>query len=180
MTFLDVTANHISFENGYPILSIAGIGAHDCSLFPKGYNKWSTVYLNGLDNNLGSFMDNDIKLYFYGTKYNDNIVFLGLNFSFFYYLTHDTTAEKVLAQVMYMPAERLPIRTIVPLKIDYSDKNIKIQSTFDNVNTGISYHDIFSSNQEISSDNNLLYVNKGKTQIDFKVNNIYLGFFNKK
>ncbi len=59
----------------------------------------------------------------------------------------------------------LPQREIYPMAISYGNNEIAIDSEADFLNTGLSYHDCFRSNAEIFTDNNLLIVRKGHTQI---------------
>ena len=76
--FLGVTCSDIVFKNGYPDMDTK-LGVLYPDLFPKGYATWQTVYVTGLDNTWGSVMDNGLKLDFYGTVKNDNIIVCGIN-----------------------------------------------------------------------------------------------------
>ena len=164
-TFLGVTCNVVQFENGYPILYTKDFGEMDCDLFPRGYSKWVTYYLNGLHNVGGTISDNNVELAFFGTGLNENLCYIGLNIPFYYYLTQDVNAEKLMQWVMGMDPGVLPGREIYPMAISYGNNEIAIDSEADFLNTGLSYHDCFRSDQEIFTDNNLLIVRKGHTQI---------------
>ena len=164
-TFLGVTCNVVQFENGYPILYTKDFGEMDCDLFPRGYSKWVTYYLNGLHNVGGTISDNNVELAFFGTGLNENLCYIGLNIPFYYYLTQDVNAEKLMQWVMGMDPGVLPQREIYPMAISYGNNEIAIDSEADFLNTGLSYHDCFRSDQEIFTDNNLLIVRKGHTQI---------------
>lgn len=164
-TFLGVTCNVVQFENGYPILYTKDFGEMDCDLFPRGYSKWVTYYLNGLQNVGGTISDNNVELAFFGTGLNENICYIGLNIPFYYYLTQDINAEKLMQWVMGMEPGILPEREIYPISIDYKDNEIIIDSNVDYINTGLAYHDCFKSDQSIFVDNGLLITRNGRTRI---------------
>lgn len=167
--FLGVTCNPIEFENGYPILHLEGQGDIDCDMFPRGYLHWRTFYLNGLDSELGTITDNGAVLPFYGTKYRENVVFLGLNLPYHYYLTRDENSGGILHEVLAMEPGQLPERTIVPLSVTETDEGITIESPEDGVNTAIAWHEMFrpENPETVSDDNHLLRVNAGTTAIRF-------------
>lgn len=173
-TFLGVTCSSIAFSNGYPDMDTR-IGKIYPDMFPQGHTTWNTVYLDGLDRTWGTFYDNGLKLAFYGTAKNENIVVTGLNLTYFYSLTGDQAIGKLLDNMTGLTSEKLPLRKIVPIKIEYSDNSISVISNSDNVNTTLSYHDIFDSESEIYGENNLLYVNKGTTVINMKVPYLWQG-----
>ena len=164
-TFLGVTCNVVQFENGYPILYTKDFGEMDCDLFPRGYSKWVTYYLNGLQNVGGTISDNNVELAFFGTGQNENICYIGLNIPFYYYLTQDANAEKLMQWVMGMEPGVLPRREIYPISVTYGNNEITIDSDVDYINTGLAYHDCFSSDRDIYVDNNLLIVRNGLTKI---------------
>ncbi len=165
-TFMGVTCNVVQFENGYPILYTRDFGEMDCDLFPRGYSKWVTYYLNGLTNVGGTISDNNVELAFFGTGENENICYIGLNIPFYYYLTQDINAEKLMQWVMGMDPAILPRREVYPVNIDYGNNKIVIDSNVDYLNTALAYHDSFRSQQDIYVDNNMLIVRKGRTEIN--------------
>ena len=61
----------------------------------------------------------------------------------------------------------LPVRTVVPIDVEYKDHTIEIYSEYDNVNTTLAYQDIFNSEQPIRMQNNFLFVDKGTTVITY-------------
>ena len=163
-SFLDVDCHSITFSNGYPELDTVD-GILYCDLFPEGYTKWKTVYMNGLDDVWGTTADLDNELEIYGTKYNDNLIFIGLNLTYHYSLTKDEAVGALLAHALDLDAEALPERTIVPLDITYDADRITITSAYDDVDTTIAIHDIFESGQSFYSKNYLTYVDAGTTVI---------------
>ena len=164
-TFLGVTCNVVQFENGYPILYTKDFGEMDCDLFPRGYSKWVTYYLNGLHEVGGTISDNNVELAFFGTGLNENICYIGLNIPFYYYLTQDSNAEKLMQWVMGMEPGVLPRREIYPISVSFENNEITIDSGVDYINTGIAYHDSFRSDQSIFVDNSLLVARSGITRI---------------
>lgn len=105
---------------------------------------------------------------FAGTVYNDNIVFIGLNLSYHYFLTKDENVGAYLDRLMEDRLNSLPDRTIVPLKITYRSDEIRIESPKDDVNTSLAYHDIFHSKQKLSGEHALTVVRHGVTVIRLK------------
>lgn len=164
MTFLDVSAQPITFLGSFPEL-ITDNTPTKAKNFAEGYEKWNTVYLTGLTNVGGYSWFNDTKLNFVGTGDTNNITFLGFNMLFHAYTANDAKVKAVFNTIMELDEDTLPKRSIVPIEITYQTNQITIKSDFDNVNTTLAYQDTFRSDEEISSMNNLLIVNKGTTVI---------------
>ena len=105
---------------------------------------------------------------FSGTVYNHNVVFIGLNLPYHYFLTRDDNVGKYLGQIMGDRLKELPERTLIPLKITYGKGEIRIESPKDSVNTSLAYHDIFESRQGISREHALTVVRHGVTVIHMR------------
>ncbi len=161
-TFLGTGSYNIEFSNGYPELDTIE-GYLNCDLFPSGYTKWNTVYINGLDECWGKLTDLNQEVEFYGTVKNDNIIMIGLNLTYHYALTHDAAVGELLSHALTLTSSEIPERTIVPLSVEYEANQITVSSEYDNVNTALAWHDTFSSGQEFSEENKLVFVNKGDT-----------------
>lgn len=165
-TFLGVSCNRVNFQNGYPALDTID-GVLYCDLFPSGYAQdWQTVYVNGLDQVWGTITDvPEGQMDFYGTVKNDNIVFIGLALTYHYSLTLDAAVGQLLSHALQVDPSELPQREIVPIDVDYRDNVITIDAPCDNVNTTLSYHDIFRSDRDIREVNHLTVVDQGRTVI---------------
>lgn len=163
-TFLGVDCESIAFQHGYPPLETVN-GTLHCDLLPSEYADWRTVYLNGLDEVWGSIEEDGRSLPFYGTVENDNIVMIGLNLTYYYFLTGDEGLGQLLSYALRLSPLELPERSVVPLSIEYGTRSLTITSAYDGVDTTLAYHDIFSSGQEIRSRNYLLCVDAGTTEI---------------
>lgn len=172
--FLGVTCSDIVFKNGYPDMDTK-LGVLYPDLFPKGYATWQTVYVTGLDNTWGSVMDNGLKLDFYGTVKNDNIIVCGLNLAYYYGVSADKSVGRLLSDMMDITSAQLPERTNIELKVEHDVNGITVTSDYDNVNTSLSYHDIFVSDEWLGKKNNLTYVRAGVTKITFKVPYLWQG-----
>lgn len=172
--FLGVTCSDIVFKNGYPDMDTK-LGVLYPDLFPKGYATWQTVYVTGLDNTWGSVMDNGLKLDFYGTVKNDNIIVCGLNLAYYYGVSADKSVGRLLSDMMDITSAQMPERTNIELKVEHDVNGITITSDYDNVNTSLSYHDIFVSDEWLGKKNNLTYVRAGVTKITFKVPYLWQG-----
>ena len=123
------------------------------------------MYFNGLDREDGYLYDSGMKVAFSGTVYNENIVFVGLNLPYHYFLTQDQNVGEYMNRIMGDDLSGLPERTIVPLQITYSAHVIRIRSPRDGVNTSLAYHDIFQSRQKIDQEHTLTVVRHGVTVI---------------
>ncbi len=166
-SFLGAICNSVSFSQGYPDLDTIE-GVLETDLFPNGYREWSTVYLDGLDEVWGTVKDEEWELPFYGTVKNENIVMIGLNLTYYYGLTEDEGVGRLLSHAMDLSSDELPEREIVPYTVQYGSDRITVTADRDDVNTGLAYHDSFTSDQDIYSKNHLTYVKSGTTVISLK------------
>mgnify|MGYP000808404058 CR=1 FL=1 len=123
--FMGVECQDIYFQNGYPVLYTKE-GEMDTSLFDVDKRNWKTVYLNGLDNTMGYLYDTGVKIDFAGNVENDNIVFLGINLTYHYFLTRDESVGKFLGSLMDDSLAELPDRALVPLDIAQAGDQIII------------------------------------------------------
>ena len=88
-----------------------------------------------------------LKLDFYGTVKNDNIIVCGLNLAYYYGVSTDKSVGRLLSDMMDITPVQLPERTNIKLKVEHDVNGITITSDYDNVNTSLSYHDIFVSDE---------------------------------
>ena len=172
-SFLGVVCHTISFSNGYPELDTID-GVLNTDLFPQGYEDWQTVYLEGLDTVWGKIYDAELDLPFYGCGTNKNLIYIGVNLTYFYGLTRDEAVGDLLSHAMEFNPNELPERTIVSLTIDYnnSDGTLTVISEEDNVNTTLAWHDFYGAEESAVKKNNLTYVDAGTTV--FKIKYPYL------
>lgn len=166
-SFLGVVCNPIRFSNGYPELDTID-GVINPDLFPQGYTEWKTVYIEGLDECWGSVYDNNVRLEFYGTVKNQNIVMIGLNLTYHYSLTRDAAVGQLLDHAMDLSANTLPYREIVPMTVEYGKNQITVRTSGDNVNTALAYQDTFYSARNLYNKNHLTVVDSGTTTITIR------------
>lgn len=124
------------------------------------------------------------QLAFAGTDENSqNIKYVGLNILYYYSVTGDSGAEKIVEDILGASPEDLPERTLVPINKEITDDGMVI-SVSDApadiadgavINTTLAYQDIFVSDSEISDENNLLCVGTGVTRIKFKYPKLGVG-----
>lgn len=162
--FLGVRCNTIAFSNGYPELKTVD-GNLNCDLFPQGFTWWQTVYLEGLDDVWGTIDEDGTEFDFYGTVENENIVMIGLNLTYHLSLTQDPTVEGLLTRAMDLQPGDLPERDIVSVSLMSDYDRIILSTNSNNVNTALSWHDVFSSESPIWSHNHLTFVDSGETVI---------------
>lgn len=163
-SFLGLECLPVRFQNSFPELNTI-YGRLSCGPFSAECSDWVTVYVNGLDDVWGTVDDSEHSLPFFGTVKNGNIIVIGLNLSYHYFLTKDQTAGSLLSHACGIDGDELPGRRIVPLRIDYYNDRIEIFSDCDNVCTTLAWQDIFEPGNGAYAKNNLTYVNSGKTVI---------------
>ena len=162
--FLGVTAHDVIFSNGYPELETASWGIINTDLFPQGYTTWRTVYVTGLDKTYARTREDGVSLDFYGSVKNDNIMVLAINLTYHYALTRDRSVTPILTELFKMEIGQMPLRQTVPIKVAYGSDRIEIDSDYDDVDTTIAMHDMFTG-EGFRSVNRLVHVDKGHTVI---------------
>ena len=167
MTFLDVEAQPVSFTAQLPTL-IYKDQQYNPDLFKVDYDSWNTVFLENVPHVKGySYIDKK-RLTFYGTGVNQNIKFLGFNLLYHAMEGKDVKVFSLLDDILDLDANMLPQRELVPITIDYRHDGITINSPVKQLNTTLAYLDLFKSKSKLSSYDNLLIVDKGKTTIVFE------------
>lgn len=171
-TFLGVTNQQIHFQNRYPALQMNGEDYHTGN-FRAEDTDFATGYISRLDHVLGSVQVGTEELAFYG--YNDeepNVYFLGLNLMYHATSTNDQMTFTLLNEILDVSNEQLPVRELVPIKVNRTGNTITIHVEDENVikegkavSTTIADQDIFSSKQKITQRNNLLEVHETDTTI---------------
>ncbi len=136
--FMGVYCQTVTFQNGYPILYYKNKEVIT-NLFADGDAKWNVTY------------------------------FLNLPETDAYHVfeSMDEKAKYIMDCELGAYLNELPGRRIVPITVVTGAKGIRIISPEDGVGTTLAYHDIFSSEQHIYSENHLLYVDVGETRITF-------------
>ena len=170
--FLGVFAQQIHFDERYPVLSYQNseIRSDD---FAEKDRDFSTAYITGTDIDIGTFQMGEQKLTFLGMKDDlPNVYFLGLNLMYEAVNRKDAALTDILNDVLGISNEQLPDRELVPITISYTEDglSIDVDADFDQetgVNTSIAAQDIFTSDQEISEQMNLLVVHEKHTEISF-------------
>jgi uncharacterized membrane protein len=164
MYFLGVVAQDIEFSNMFPTITYKGEDLY-LTKFPEEYATWNTKYIEGVDNVWGTADYYGQQLVFAGTNENSNIIFLGFNLLFYCTQTEDQNAYDILNDCFNVKLYELPEREIIPITVKYTSDTIVIDSPVENVNTTIAYQDNFVSDDNIRSQNNLLFVTKKHTEI---------------
>lgn len=166
-SFLGVRCNNITFSNGYPELEVEG-ELLQTDLFPREQVNWQSVYLEGLTHVIGKAWDNGLELPFCGTAESENILFLGLGLERYLYLTQDRAVRELFTHVTGLSHATLPSRRLVPLSVEYDGPALTVTVGEDGVNTTLSFHDAFTSEQALENRNQLLTVNAGTTRITLR------------
>jgi uncharacterized membrane protein len=167
-SFLGAVCSRVNFSNGFPELDTID-GIIYPTLFPVDHKDWQTVYVNGLKDVWGTLQMEGHTLDFYGTVYNDNIVVIGLNLTYYYGVTFDEQVGELLAHAMDLTSNDLPERRIVPMEITKNGNQVQITVEEDNVDTTFAYNDIYETVQNIEDRNQIMYVSSGKTVIQLKL-----------
>lgn len=164
--FMGVNCQTVTFQNGYPILYYKNREVIT-NLFAEENEKRNVTYFLNLPETDAYFYDNNQELAFVGKVYNGKISFIGLNLPYHVFESMDENAKYIMDCELGTYLNELPDRKIVPISVETDAKGIRITSPENGVGTTLAYHDIFSSRQHIYSQNNLLYVDEGETQITF-------------
>jgi len=160
-----VSVQSITYNNSFPVITYNG-KEYKTAGFPDIYREWKANYLIGLKEVTGKSDINGRMLAFSGTNGNDNIVFLGYNFIYYTELTGDLAARELLSEVFGVTEDEIPDRTIVPLGIEFKNREIVIESPEDCVGTTLAdIKDIFSADREYHSKNHMITVDKGMTVV---------------
>ena len=127
--------------------------------FPEALKLWKTCFLNGIENK-DSYAIADYRLINYiGTKYNENLTFLGLNLPYFAFMTKDSGAVRILEEAFNMKAYTLPKRIVQGLDIKVDDNVISIKSSVPNVLVPIASLDAFIKiTGDYKVENNLIHL----------------------
>lgn len=163
-----VSVQTITYSNSFPVIAYEG-KEYKTAGFPETYREWKANYLIGLKNVSGKSDINGRELAFSGTNGNDNIVFLGYNFIYYTELTGDLSARELVSEVFGISEDELAVREIVPIRVEYENEKITIESPRDNVGTTLAdIADIFVSDREYESKNHMITVDEGVTVIYMK------------
>jgi 6-pyruvoyl tetrahydropterin synthase-like protein len=174
MELFGVVAQNISFSDSFPVFSYQE-QTYSSLDFLMNAGDWNTVYLLGLEQIEGSCDMTNKLLPFLGTSKNKNLHFVGLNIVYYLQSTGDNEIKKLVEAIFDLKESSVPIREVVPIDIKKEHHNITITSEFDQVNTTLSYIDIFQSDRPLQIDNNLITVNSGTTVIDIRYPHIEKG-----
>lgn len=160
-----VSVQSITFSNSFPQITYGG-KEYKTAGFPDSYSDWKANYLIGLKEVGGKSDINGRELAFFGTNGNDNIVFLGYNFIYYTILTGDLAARELVSELFGVTEDEIPDREIVPLRVEFENEKITIDSPCDNVGTALAdISDIFVSDRKYGSKNHMIVVGKGETVI---------------
>ncbi len=160
-----VSVQTITYSNSFPVIEYEG-ERYKTSGFPEEYKEWKANYLIGLNNVTGKSDINNRELAFSGTNGNDNIVFLGYNFIYYTELTNDTVARNLVSRVMDITPEQLPERELVPIRVQYQNDRILIESPKSGVGTTLAdISDIFSADRSYENRNHMITVEQGVTTL---------------
>lgn len=160
--FLEVAAQPIRFYDSYGQVSIKDTSM-SFTEFPRENREWNTIYLENLDVVQGSATVNNQIFNCLGTKYNDNIHFVGFNLPYFALVTKDDKAMDILQSITGITSRQAPDREIVQTMIESGKDYITITAQEENTFVPVAALDAFEtvsgSYQEIHN----LIVMKEKT-----------------
>jgi len=164
MTFFGVTAQSITFSVRYPELMYRS-EIYNAVPFKEEYSTWNTVYLENVKHILGYSWFQNKRLVFIGSGDTKNIYFMGYNLLYHALETNDQAIMALMSDLLQIEPNQLPVREIVPLKIEYHEDEIVVDSQGGKVNTTLAFHDNFRSEQKILSQNHMLTVFEPHTEI---------------
>lgn len=90
-------------------------------------SEWNTGYITGAMNVTGTFAYEMEQLAFAATDENSqNIKYVGLNLLYYYSVTGDSGAEKIVEDILGVSPEDLPERTLIPISSEITDGGMVI------------------------------------------------------
>lgn len=164
LTFLDVTAQPIQFENQLPALHVQGVVKFPVT-FKKEHKKWNTVYLESVPNPLGFSWFGGNKLIFIGQHENRNITFIAFNILYHGIENEDQEVIDIFGTAIGKMQNQLPHREIVPINIEQQKNSIVITSPEKSVCTTLANLDAFVTDDEVYSKHNLLFIKDNRAEI---------------
>ncbi|QOX63065.1 hypothetical protein FRZ06_06775 [Anoxybacterium hadale] len=170
-----VFSQPISFTEGFPTLQYDGI-QYQPEGYPSDYSAWNTVYLDGVSQIKGQCEFQNRQVVFAGTAENPRIYFLGLNMIYLGIQTRDPEVIRMAEAIFGEAYGTLPKRELVPISINFSGKEVRIDSPRAGVNTGLAWLDIFYTEQEIERRHNLIVVPQGRTDLQLRYPYLLDGF----
>lgn len=174
--FLGVTDMSVSLKSSYPMLTYDGEQI-STTVFPDDMSEWNTGYITGSMNVTGTFTYEMEQLAFAASdEDSQNIKYVGLNLLYYYSVTGDSGAEKIVEDILGVSPDELPERILIPISKEITDDKMVITvsdipagiEAGAVINTTLAYQDIFVSDSEIVDENNMLCVGMGETNIKFK------------
>ena len=171
--FLGLQCQPIQFKYGFPEMETVD-GTFDTELFPFEYQKWETVYINGLDNVLGSVQTDNSTLPFFGTVKNDNIYVIGFRLSQFYGLTGDEKTGELLSKAFDVSSGDIPERHTVRLSVNENVHGIEIQSNEKDTMTGYAYVPCMKIEGDYEVVNHLIVMKGTNLKITYHLSNMQI------
>lgn len=171
--FLGLQCQPVQFKYGFPEMETMD-GIFDTELFPFEYQKWETVYINGLDNVMGSVTADNSILPFFGTVKNNNIYVIGFRLTQFYGLTDDEKIGELLGKAFNVSGKEIPERKTVSLNIHENSKGIEIHSDEKDVLTSLAYVPCMKIEGDYEIENHLIVMKGNNLKITYRVSNIQI------
>ena len=165
-SFLGAEFKKVNFDGAFPNL-LTNSGSLKVSE-NTDIDSWSGIYIEGLMQVEAKAEQTGNELAVCGYLKNENILVIGANLPRYLIYTKDAGIERYFASLLNIKQNALPLESIVPIKVDIKSDSILIESDYDKVNTGLSYHKSFVSDNAFYEDNNMLVADKGKTYITFE------------
>lgn len=164
LTFLDVTAQPIQFENKLPDLFYIN-RTYFPTTFKEEYKKWNTVYLENVKKPLGFSYFGGNKLVFIGTSKNDTITYIGFNLLYHGIVDKDEGIKEIFETSMGLMKDSLPDRKIVEINVEYDNDTIRINAPIKDINTTLASLDAFETDTDTYTKHNLLFLKEDAATI---------------
>lgn len=162
--FMDVYAQFVQFTEDFPVLENDNGNQFKLDFKAQGQGVWNTVYVSGCDEILKeTTYDNKNHLTYLGKNNDPNITFMGFNLIYYYLTTHNQDLLRFINEAMDLSPDDLPAPVIVPIKLERSASQIRVQTSQDRVNCNIADVDTLMADRIVSAQENLIVVNQGDT-----------------
>lgn len=162
--FMEIYAQFIQFTEDFPVLSTNNGNQFKLSFYTTTDTTWNTVYVSGCTKVLKEAAYEKKKhLTYLGRGEDENITFMGFNLAFYYLAIQNKDLKRFLDESFEIEEDIPPQLEIVPLEVEFSEKQVKVTSPKDMVNCNIASAETLIPDRIISTQEHMWVVNENET-----------------
>ena len=162
--FMGVYAQFIQFTEDFPVLENDNGNQFKLDFRTITDTTWNTVYVSGCDEILKEAVYEGKKhLAYLARSSESDVTFMGFNLVYYYLSMHNSDLKRFLDEALDFPQEGFSNAEIVPIKIEYSPKQIEVITEGDGVNCNLAALETLMPDRILSMQENMWVINQGKT-----------------